>query len=334
MIESTFILLNGIGEYTERRLWSHGVRRWQNFLDLATVPGISAGRKRLHDDTLCEASRFLSDGNARYFARHLKGRDHWRLFEAFRSRAVYLDIETSGGSALYGEVTVVGLYANGRMTSLVKHDSLTPQRLQEELRQHDLIVTFFGSTFDLPYLKAQFPSLVVDQPHIDLCFAARRLGLRGGLKRIELEVGIESPPDLQGLTGWDAVRLWEASRRGHDPSLELLLRYNQADSRNLERLAERLNGTVTGDPSRVLSGVRFRVPYNRTVEQAGALPFLSSQFYRGTRLSDPGLMPLCEIIEALCQYTCPVGNVVHLRFLCANSTKTHLDGNFSRQTIW
>jgi uncharacterized protein YprB with RNaseH-like and TPR domain len=240
MIESTFILLNGVGEHSERKLWMHGVANWQNFLDLSSVPGISSGRKCLHDETLRAASQSLSAGDARYFARRLKCRDHWRLFQAFRTRAVYLDIETTGGSAIYGDVTVVGLYANGRMTSLVRHDSLTAHRLQDELRQYDLIVTFFGSVFDLPYLRARFPSLVLDQPHIDLCFAARRLGLGGGLKRIEMEVGIERAGELQGLTGWDAVRLWEASRRGHEPSLDLLLQYNEADSKNLERLAEML----------------------------------------------------------------------------------------------
>jgi uncharacterized protein YprB with RNaseH-like and TPR domain len=240
MIESTFILLNGIGECTERNLWGHGLRNWRSFLEAPKAPGIGMDRKRLYDDSLRAASHALHAQNARYFARQLKSRDHWRLFQAFRHRAVYLDIETTGGSAIYGDVTVVGLYADGRMTSLVKDESLTARRLQEELRQYDLIVTFYGSAFDLPYLKARFPGLVLDQPHVDLCFAARRLGLRGGLKHIEMDLGIERASDLHGLTGWDAVRLWEVARRGHEPSRDLLLRYNEADARNLERLAEML----------------------------------------------------------------------------------------------
>jgi len=152
-------------------------------------------------------------------------------------RLLYLDIETTGGPPESGEVTVVGLYADGVMTSLVRHQSLTPQRLQEILSRYDLLVTFCGSVFDVPYLRAKFPGLVLDQPHIDLCFAARRVGLRGGLKQIESSIGLERSPDLHGVDGWDAVRLWQASRRGSEDALELLLRYNEADTRNLLPLA-------------------------------------------------------------------------------------------------
>src|SRR5207249_1292873 len=81
--------------------------------------------------------------------------------------------------------------------------------------------------------------LVLDQPHIDLCFLARRLGLRGGLKRIEPIAGVERPGPLQGLDGWDAVRLWNRWRYGHDAAaLELLLAYNEADAMNLQPLAD------------------------------------------------------------------------------------------------
>jgi uncharacterized protein len=237
MIESTFILLHGVGEYTERKLWAGGVKNWQSFLDLPAVPGVSPARKELHDADLRAASHSLAVQNARFFATRLKLRDHWRLFETFRSRAVYLDIETTGGASAYGDVTVVGLYAQGRMTTLVHGETLTQRRLQEALSAYDLIVSFFGSVFDLPYLKAKFPGLIVDQPHLDLCFAARRLGLRGGLKSIEAECSIERPRDVQGLSGWDAVRLWQAWKRGHAPSREQLLRYNEADAKNLEPLA-------------------------------------------------------------------------------------------------
>lgn len=238
MIESTFVLLKGIGEYTERRLWDSGVVHWEDFLRRASVPGISSDRKRLYDGDLEAARRHLQLRHARYFTTRLKPRDHWRLFAAFRASVVFLDIETTGTTPDVGEVTVVGLYASGRMTSLVRGESLTESRLSAELARYDLIVTFFGRVFDLPYLRAKFPGLILDQPHLDLCFAARRLALRGGLKQIESAVGILRPPDLRGLDGWDAVRLWQTWRRGDSAALETLLRYNAADTRNLEPLAE------------------------------------------------------------------------------------------------
>jgi uncharacterized protein YprB with RNaseH-like and TPR domain len=53
-------------------------------------------------------------------------------------------------------------------------------------------------------------------------------------------MGIGRSTDLQGLDGWEAVRLWHAWRRGETDALDLLLRYNEADTRNLEPLAELL----------------------------------------------------------------------------------------------
>ncbi len=51
---------------------------------------------------------------------------------------------------------------------------------------------------------------------------------------------IDREPEVQGLDGWDAVRLWYQWRGGDEGALDLLLRYNAADTRNLEPLAELL----------------------------------------------------------------------------------------------
>ena len=236
MIESTFLFLNGIGRTTERRLWEQGIPTWRDFLDCSSVHGMSTGRKTLYDTDVSVALEQHALDNPRFFATCLKARDQWRLYEWLRPRAVYLDIETTGGP--YGDVTVVGLFADGRMTSLIRGDTLTEARLCEEMSRYDLIVTFFGSGFDLPYLQAVFPRLRIDQPHVDLCFAARQLELRGGLKQIERAVGIEREGALQGMDGWDAVRMWTRWRHSRDTqALDLLLAYNQADCVNLQPLA-------------------------------------------------------------------------------------------------
>lgn len=239
MIESTFVFLPGIGHTTERRLWAREIKTWRMFLDSPAVPGMSATRKALHDEGVLDALEQHARDNPKFFANCLKARDQWRLYEWLRSRAVFLDIETAGGP--YGEVTVVGLYGHGRMTSLVRGDTLTEARLCDEISRYDLIVTFFGSGFDLPYLQARFPRLFIDQPHLDLCFAAKQVGLRGGLKHIERMVGIEREGPLQGMDGWDAVRMWTRWRHSRDTAaLDLLLAYNEADCVNLESLADLL----------------------------------------------------------------------------------------------
>ncbi|MGQ0811864.1 MAG: ribonuclease H-like domain-containing protein [Nitrospiraceae bacterium] len=150
---------------------------------------------------------------------------------------MYLDIETNSG----GDITVVGLYGNGKVRSLIRGETLTQRQLGGELAQYDLLVTFCGTSFDVPMLRAHFPRLLMDQPHIDLCCLARNVGLRGGLKAIETMVGIERRADLLGLNGRDAVRLWNRWRHSRDETArERLLAYNEADCVNLQPLADLL----------------------------------------------------------------------------------------------
>ncbi len=240
VLESTFIFLKGVGECTERRLWGEGIATWDAFLAAPVLPGISRARKTLYDADVAAAREQFARRNARHFSRCLKPRDQWRLFDAFRPRTVFLDIETTGTGPDEGDVTMVGLYSAGRMTTLIRNESLTGQRLADELDQYDLIVTFFGSAFDLPFLKAKYPRLQIDQPHFDLCFAARRLGYSGGLKQIESTLGIARHASVQGMDGWEAVRLWYQWQAGDERALSRLVTYNAADTRNLEPLADHL----------------------------------------------------------------------------------------------
>ena len=235
MIESSFCFLPGIGLTTERRLWRDGLSTWSHFLSASAIRGIGSARKTLYDQGLAQAQEHRAGDDARYFGVAFPQRDHWRLYEWLRSRAVYLDIETDS----FGRITVVGLYGRGRFTSFTRGDSLDGRRLGEELRQYDLLVTFCGTTFDVPMLLAHYPGLPLDQPHIDLCFMGRRLGYRGGLKAIEAQIGINRAAELQGLNGRDAVRLWNRWRHSRDEEArDRLLAYNEADCANLEPLAD------------------------------------------------------------------------------------------------
>ncbi len=245
MLTSTFVHLKGIGSSTERRLWEEGIADWTAFRQQARLPGISPSRKALYDADLAAAQDHLDHRNARYFAGCLHTRDHWRLFRTFGARALYLDIETTGLSAHEGQVTIVGLYRNGRMSTLIWGDSLTKDTIQEELDRADLLITFFGSVFDVPYLQTHFKGLQVSIPHFDLCFAARRVGLQGGLKHIERELDITRESDLHQVDGMEAVRLWHQYRAGDEEALRKLVRYNAADTRNLAPLADWLYDRLT-----------------------------------------------------------------------------------------
>lgn len=198
---------------------------------------MSRARKRALDRRLAEYQAALDARDARFFARRVRLCEHWRLFERFQDSVVYLDIETTGLSAHHHEVTVVGVYDGREFTALINDVDLTEKRLAEALGDARLLVTYFGSRFDIPFLRHHFPRVDFDRLHIDLCFAGRRVGLRGGLKSVERLLGLDRPDDLAEIDGFQAVRLWHAHRRGEPGALERLLSYNELDVRNLALLA-------------------------------------------------------------------------------------------------
>src|SRR5207247_9575761 len=101
MLESTFVLLKGIGESTERRIWDSGVSDWHAFLACGSLPGIAPDRKRCYDADITLAIRRLQEGLSRYYSRCLKAGDSWRLLETFRSHAGRLARRTTGGPPAY-----------------------------------------------------------------------------------------------------------------------------------------------------------------------------------------------------------------------------------------
>lgn len=239
MLTSTFILLQGVGPATERRWWEEGLLDWRCFIERPRVAGLSPERKILYDRTLTLAQTDLAEGNLRSLASQIRKSEHWRFYDNCRSGILYLDIETNGFSPHdpRGTVTIVGLHRDGQTLTLVQGETLTVDRLQTALDQCTVLVTFFGSRFDVPYLKTQFPHLRFPMPHFDLGLTAHRLGMHGGLKRLERAMGIERAPALAGLDGEDAICLWSQWRRGNRAALDILLAYNTADTENLVPLA-------------------------------------------------------------------------------------------------
>ncbi|MCP9455139.1 MAG: ribonuclease H-like domain-containing protein [Nitrospira sp.] len=225
---------------TERRWWQEGLLHWRSFIAHPHVPGLSPERKALFAQTLTLAQANLDEGNLQPLAAQIRQSEHWRFYDHCRSGILYLDIETNGFSLHdpRGTVTVIGLHRNGQTLTLVHDETLRVDRLQAELNQCTLLVTFFGTGFDVPYLRAKFPCLRFPMPHFDLYLAALRLGLHGGLKPLERAMGIERAPALASLNGRDAVRLWSQWRQGHQTALDTLVAYNTADTENLVPLAD------------------------------------------------------------------------------------------------
>jgi len=238
MIRNTFRIVHGIGERLEKRLWRDGILTWHDFIDSKNIFLFSPERKTLLNRAFSEAEEELDRKNAFYFARIMRRREHWRLYEVFRDEAVCLDIETNGlqpGEG--GYITVVGLYDGHDWKSLVSGENLTPENLNRILSGYKYLITYYGASFDVPFLQRIFPGVKFDIPHFDLCYAARALGFNGGLKKLEATLGIERDEEVRGMDGYDAVRLWELARREEGEARRLLLAYNREDTVNLMRIA-------------------------------------------------------------------------------------------------
>src|SRR5262249_36056908 len=153
-----------------------------DFLARPPALGFSSGRQAALAQRVATSRERLAAGDAGFFAETLARRDQWRAFPEFAARAIYLDIETTGG-AHFDDVTAIGVHDGRRLRQFVRGEDLLEA---EEVRAGaDLLVTFFGSGFALPVLRRLFPRLPLQGLHVDLCHALRRLGYRGGLKAIE-----------------------------------------------------------------------------------------------------------------------------------------------------
>jgi hypothetical protein len=239
MLQNSFVFLDRVGYRTEEKLWGQGVLCWEDFLDKCNIRGISSEVKKKHDREVEMAEFSLRNKISHYFSYRLKPRDYWRLYPEFKDDVCFLDIETTGLSPRNSDVTVVGISDGRRVRTLVKGISLTEEALVEELARYRLVVTFYGSAFDIPFLARKYPRVRLSVPHIDLCFAGRRIGLKGGLKAIERELGITRDEEIKDVEGLEAVRLWRQwEKHGDEGALERLLEYNRADVANLKALAE------------------------------------------------------------------------------------------------
>ena len=236
-IENSFIPVRGVGAKTERRLWEHGITHWDDF-DGSVVGDTTA--QRIYD-FLDEATPRLDDGDARYFDSAFPSKERWRLYENFRDSTCFFDIETTGLDASRNDVTTVTFHRGDETTTLVQGDNLTVGALREQFDPADLIVTFNGKRFDVPFLEQSF-DLSIDVPHVDLMYPCKRLGLTGGLKQVEQDVSIDR--DRPDLSGRDAVRLWRQYERGDDDALDTLVSYNRDDTENLRTLMDRVTGSL------------------------------------------------------------------------------------------
>jgi uncharacterized protein YprB with RNaseH-like and TPR domain len=241
MIQKSFVFLDRLNSKKEKQIWEQGIVSWDMFLNTESVEGISNQRKAFYDSQLKKAKQALSSGDSSYFIGKLKSSENWRLYDYFKEEVCFLDIETTGlHSGAY--ITVIGVYDGYDTRQMIQGMNLDVSALKKLLSQYKLIVTFNGASFDLPFIERKYPGILPDVPNLDLKHACRKLGLTGGLKHIEKELGIIRPNKVvANMNGGDAVRLWRMYRAsGNEHYLKTLIEYNEEDCINLKWIADRV----------------------------------------------------------------------------------------------
>jgi len=244
LISSTFRHIPGVGPKKELRIWKCGILSWNDFLSRKSRGLPPSLRTNEQLQIVRESVRKLSDGDVRYFRDALPKGELWRLYPDFFENTGFLDIETTGLDRNYSELTLIGVADKHGYSSFVSGENL--EEFRDAIDKYDLIVTFNGSSFDIPFVEHYLGNVFRNCAHIDLMRLLRRIGYSGGLKKIESDLGVGRPSSLRGLSGYDAVRMWSLHRLGDTRALPTLIRYNAEDVASLPELTSIAFNQIVG----------------------------------------------------------------------------------------
>lgn len=223
-----------VNKNIEREIWRQNIYSWEDFLENHHKVQIKDAKKHR---LVHEVQRSLDAFNKKdfsYFVNNLK--EHWRAYPELKNKCCFLDIETTGLSRYHDDVTLIGLYDGNESRIFINGVDL--EEFNNEIKKYDMIVTYNGKCFDVPFIKAKFPDIDFNKLHVDLRFDMRKIGYNGGLKAIERMVGINRDSEVQDIGGFEAVRLWYRYLKGDKGALDLLIKYNKADIENLKTLMD------------------------------------------------------------------------------------------------
>ena len=229
MIENTFLHVKGVGPKAEANIWSKSYLTWNDFIKRA---GYSKKNHAIKLE-LIKSKNALESKDYEYFQSRLNKIERWRFFNYFKDSVAYIDIETTGFKGNNNYITTIALYDGKDVFYYIHGKNL--KDFKKDIKKYDLIVTYNGDIFDLPFIEQYF-KIDLPQFHIDLRWIFANLGYKGGLKGIEKSFGI-SRGDLDGVNGYFAVLLWrEYKQNKNTKALDTLVAYNIEDVVNLEHL--------------------------------------------------------------------------------------------------
>jgi uncharacterized protein YprB with RNaseH-like and TPR domain len=235
MLTETYIHIPGVSIRAEKTIHAGGVCDWNRFLE--APPRLHPRLCNIVRNALPESLSALRAKDISFFSSRLPPAEHWRLLKDFSYSSACLDIETTGCSPYNSKITVVGVFANGRYYAFTSDSDV--ETAAEFLSRFAILVTYNGKRFDVPFLVHKLGwRFLDDMVQVDIMYLCRRLGLKGGLKGVELGLGIERPAEVRGLDGYDAVQLYHRYLQGERDAFDKLIEYNRCDVENLLRVFE------------------------------------------------------------------------------------------------
>lgn len=193
----------------------------------------------------------LQRGDADFFARMLPKKEHYRIALSYPRETIFVDIESTGLSHYYDLITLIGIGSEREYFCHVMGQDKAA--LLDRFSSAKCLVTFNGTLFDTKFILKAFPEAVLPSAHVDLRFSAKGVGLSGGQKFIEAEIGIDRASEISNVSGERAPLLWHEYRLGSWEAGKELVRYNHADIEGMKYIFDEVVSRIT---------VRDQLPIN------------------------------------------------------------------------
>lgn len=167
-----------------------------------------------------------------------------------------LDIECSNLKANYGFIMSWAIaYEDGTIAEDVvtpddifdfKFDKRITQSLVDELKKLDVVVTYYGKRFDIPFVRSRALFHKIDFPAPK---AVRHIDLYDSVKH-KMALGrnsLESATNFLGIKGKNHVYggTWLKAQYGDEEALDYVLKHNEADVEITMELYKELKPVVT-----------------------------------------------------------------------------------------
>jgi uncharacterized protein YprB with RNaseH-like and TPR domain/predicted nuclease with RNAse H fold/cytidylate kinase len=241
LLEYTFLHIPRIGGAKELAFWKQGIFTWDDY-ELKRRKQLDLFEDIQHDNPVRDAIRqsksALALSNTDFFAQRLPNNEHFRIVLSFPQETMFLDIESTGLSKYYDNITIIGWSLGEHYDYFIR--GRNSSKFIKAVKKAKAVITFNGIIFDIPFILKEFPNLKIPLANVDLRFFARKDNFSGGQKLIEEDIGFERPPELKNIKGETAPLLWYKYRLGERESLEKLFYYNYLDIEGMKYIFDKI----------------------------------------------------------------------------------------------